>query len=143
MIHYTSTQIAGVACLLSSKHYKLWDNGSFRLSYVRRKFDVPNDLNLPTRHTCSKVAIYTTLINPITKFAIYISPINRAVENAFPILKRRLFGLLFRMLWMASTVFVALAIPFFIYVMALIGAFLGRSYYFLLEHQHRCSKIWG
>lgn len=84
-------------------------------------------LNIPTRNISSKVAIYTTLINPITKYAIYVSPINTAIEDTFPFLKSRSISLLTRAILGISTVFVALTIPFFGYVMAFIGAFLSTS----------------
>ncbi|KAM7468533.1 hypothetical protein LguiB_016095 [Lonicera macranthoides] len=49
-------------------------------------------LNLPTRNISSKVAIYTTLINPITKYAIIVSPIATAIEDTFPFRNsRRIF----------------------------------------------------
>lgn len=82
-------------------------------------------LNLATRNISSKVAIYTTLINPITKYAIYVSPINTAIEDTFQF--RGLISFLTRTILVITTVFVALAIPFFGYVMAFIGAFFSTS----------------
>ncbi|KAL0336369.1 UNVERIFIED_CONTAM: Amino acid transporter AVT1I [Sesamum radiatum] len=38
-------------------------------------------LNLPTRNTSSKIAIYTTLNNPVTKYAIIVTPIATALEE--------------------------------------------------------------
>lgn len=89
-------------------------------------------LNLPTRNISSKVAIYTTLINPITKYAIIVTPINTAIEDTFPLRKSRGISLLTRTVVVISTVIVALAIPFFGYVMAFTGAFLGTSVSMLL-----------
>ncbi|KAA8532975.1 hypothetical protein F0562_032908 [Nyssa sinensis] len=82
-------------------------------------------LNLPTRNFSSKIAIYTTLINPITKYAIVVSPIATAIEDTFPFQNSRLFSFVIRTVLVISTVFVALAIPFFGYVMAFTGAFLS------------------
>ena len=84
-------------------------------------------LNLPTKKVSTKVAIYTTLINPITKYAIIVSPINTAIEASFPLQKSRSISLVIRTVVVCSTVLVALAIPFFGYVMAFTGAFLGTS----------------
>ncbi|KAL8110824.1 hypothetical protein AgCh_026531 [Apium graveolens] len=96
-------------------------------------------LNLPTKNISSKVAIYTTLINPITKYAIVVSPINAAIEDTFPLLrsrsltlKIRLISLFIRTVVVISTVLVALAVPFFGYVMAFTGAFLGTTVSMLL-----------
>ncbi|XP_059645317.1 amino acid transporter AVT1I-like [Cornus florida] len=89
-------------------------------------------LNLPTRNISSKIAIYTTLINPVTKYAIMVSPIVTALEAAFPFENSRSISLLIRTVLVISTVFVALAVPFFGYVMAFIGAFLSVGVSILL-----------
>ncbi|KAK3042405.1 hypothetical protein RJ639_002451 [Escallonia herrerae] len=89
-------------------------------------------LNLPTDKISSKVAIYTTLINPITKYAIIVSPIATAIEGAFVFRDSRSLSFLIRTVLVISTVFVALIIPFFGYVMAFIGAFLSISVSVLL-----------
>ncbi|XP_028801715.1 amino acid transporter AVT1I-like, partial [Neltuma alba] len=65
-------------------------------------------LNLPKRELSTKIAIYTTLINPITKYAITVTPIANAIESI-------------------SIVIVALFIPFFRYLMTFTGALLGVS----------------
>ncbi|XP_027099462.1 amino acid transporter AVT1I [Coffea arabica] len=84
-------------------------------------------LNLPTAKISSKIAIYTTLINPITKYAIIIAPIATAAEDAFRFRNSRTMSLLIRTSLVVSTVVVALCIPFFGYVMGFIGAFLSIS----------------
>lgn len=84
-------------------------------------------LNLPIGNISSKIAIYTTLINPITKYAIIVAPITTAIEDFFPFRNSRLISYLIRTVLVISTVFVALAVPFFGYVMAFIGAFLSIS----------------
>jgi vesicular inhibitory amino acid transporter len=40
-------------------------------------------LNLLIRKISTKIAIYTTLLNPLTKYAIIITPIATAIENKF------------------------------------------------------------
>lgn len=84
-------------------------------------------LNLPTAKLSSRIAIYTTLINPITKYAIVIAPIATALEETFRFRNSRLTSFLIRTSLVISTVVVALTIPFFGYVMTFIGAFLSIS----------------
>ncbi|XP_010258432.2 PREDICTED: vacuolar amino acid transporter 1-like [Nelumbo nucifera] len=83
-------------------------------------------LNLPIEKLSSRIAICTTLINPITKYALMITPIRAAFENGLP--RRYNKGpirLLIRTTLLISTVIVALVFPFFGYLMALVGAFLS------------------
>ena len=37
-------------------------------------------LNLPIRKINTKIAIYTTLVNPLAKYAVIITPIADAIE---------------------------------------------------------------
>ena len=90
-------------------------------------------LNLPIGKISSKIAIYTTLINPLTKYAVIITPIATAIEETYPFRNaNRLISILIRTLIVFTTVIVALLVPFFGYVMAFIGAFLGVSVSMLL-----------
>ncbi|KAI8030753.1 Amino acid transporter AVT1J [Camellia lanceoleosa] len=89
-------------------------------------------LNLPTKKISSKVAIYTTLVNPIAKYALMVTPIVNVIENLFPYYNRRPTSLLIRIILVISTVIVALAIPFFGYLMSLVGAFLSVTASILL-----------
>ncbi|XP_022986262.1 amino acid transporter AVT1I-like isoform X2 [Cucurbita maxima] len=82
-------------------------------------------LNLPTHKTSTKIAIYTTLINPITKYAAIINPIAMAIEEASRLLATRSMAILMRTLLLFTTLILALSIPFFVYVMAFTGAFLS------------------
>lgn len=82
-------------------------------------------LNLPIHKISTKVAIYTTLINPITKYAAMTNPIANAIEEASPLFKSRTMGMLMRTLLLITTLIVALSFPFFAYVMAFAGAFLS------------------
>ncbi|XAR55993.1 hypothetical protein NMG60_11036263 [Bertholletia excelsa] len=84
-------------------------------------------LNLPTRSLGSKIAIYTTLIGPITKYAIVVSPIAYVIEDTFPFQNRRSFSILLRTALLMSTMVVALVLPYFGYVMAFTGSFLSIS----------------
>ena len=81
-------------------------------------------LNLPIRKINTKIAIYTTLVNPLAKYAVIITPIADAIEYKFPSGNSRLSSILIRTAIVISTVVVALTVPFFGYVMAFVGAFL-------------------
>ena len=89
-------------------------------------------LNLPIRKIGSKLAIYTTLVNPLTKYAVITAPISTAIEEAFVFRDSRCLSILVRTVIVISTVVVALTIPFFGYVMAFIGAFLSVTVSLLL-----------
>ncbi|XP_057949353.1 amino acid transporter AVT1I-like [Malania oleifera] len=89
-------------------------------------------LNLPVQKISSKIAIYTTLINPLTKYAVVIMPLATAIEGKYPLRNNKSISLLIRTGLVVSTVIVALTVPFFGYVMAFIGAFLGVTVAMLL-----------
>lgn len=89
-------------------------------------------LNLPTQNMSSKIAIYTTLLNPITKYAIILSPIATAIEDTSLFRNSRSTSCLIRTVLVISTAVVALAVPFFGYVMAFIGSFLSVTVSILL-----------
>lgn len=78
-------------------------------------------LNLPTNRVSSKVAIYTTLVNPLAKYALMVTPIVNALERRFSMLHPTLI----RTGLVVSTIIVALAVPFFADLMSLVGAFLS------------------
>uniref|UniRef100_A0A803QMG3 Amino acid transporter transmembrane domain-containing protein n=1 Tax=Cannabis sativa TaxID=3483 RepID=A0A803QMG3_CANSA len=83
-------------------------------------------LDLPTGKLSSRIAIYTTLVNPLAKYALMVTPIIDAVKNGFPIpwfLNKRFFGLIIGTTLVISSVIVALLVPFFASLMSLVGAF--------------------
>ncbi|XP_020099134.1 vacuolar amino acid transporter 1-like [Ananas comosus] len=83
-------------------------------------------LNLPTGKIYTKIAIYTTLINPLTKYALVVSPIMTAIEERLGLaFSNKSTSLSIRTLIVMSTVVVASTIPFFAYLMAFIGSFLS------------------
>ncbi|CAI8606841.1 unnamed protein product [Vicia faba] len=82
-------------------------------------------LNLPKNTISTKIAIYSTVINPFTKYAIEISPITIAIEDKWNLCMRRPISIIVRTTIVASSVLVALCIPFFAYIMAFTGAFLS------------------
>ncbi|CAH9088841.1 unnamed protein product [Cuscuta epithymum] len=80
-------------------------------------------LNLPFGKLSSKVAIFTTLINPIAKYALMVKPLVNATENMLAShCSKKSHSLLVRISLVISTVIVALAIPLFGYLMSLVGA---------------------
>nr|GMC73521.1 vacuolar amino acid transporter 1-like [Ipomoea batatas]GME15456.1 vacuolar amino acid transporter 1-like [Ipomoea batatas] len=88
-------------------------------------------LNLPTDKISSQVAIYITLVNPIAKYALMVIPIVKAIENTFALSdygkKGFICGLVIKTGLVISTVIVAITVPFFGYLMSLVGAFLSTT----------------
>ncbi|KAK4733811.1 hypothetical protein R3W88_008072 [Solanum pinnatisectum] len=84
-------------------------------------------LNLPTGNFSSKLAIYTTLINPIAKYSLMMTPVINRLEEHFQSNnnKESSFSPAIRITLVISSVIVALTIPFFGYLMSLVGAFLS------------------
>ncbi|KAK1359546.1 Vacuolar amino acid transporter 1 [Heracleum sosnowskyi] len=90
-------------------------------------------LNLPTNKVSSKVAIYTTVVNPIAKYALILTPIIHTIENRFrSYCKKRSISVFIRTALLISTVAVALTVPFFGLLMSLVGAFLSVTASILL-----------
>ncbi|CAL9117179.1 unnamed protein product [Musa textilis] len=84
-------------------------------------------LNLPKHTFASKVAIWTTVINPFTKYALLLNPLARSLEELLP---RRTAdtiwcSILLRTTLVISTICIAFLLPFFGLVMALIGSLLS------------------
>ena len=88
-------------------------------------------LNLPDSLWASRIAIWTTVVNPITKYAITLTPVALALEGFFPTPTKGFSGLLIgtmlRSLLVISGTVIALTVPFFAYVMAFIGALLSMT----------------
>ncbi|AEE79297.1 Amino acid transporter AVT1B [Arabidopsis thaliana] len=90
-------------------------------------------LNLPQDLVASKIALWTTVVNPFTKY-----PLSRNIQRLFIYLfamsleelipsnygKSRFYAIAIRSALAISTLLVGLAIPFFGLVMSLIGSFL-------------------
>ncbi|CAJ1829401.1 unnamed protein product [Sphenostylis stenocarpa] len=90
-------------------------------------------LNLPLDKVSSKVAIYTTLVNPISKFALMVTPITNALKDLLPrTYKNRLTSILVSTVLVMSATIIALLVPFFGSLMSLVGAFLSVTASILL-----------
>ncbi|PON62975.1 Amino acid transporter, transmembrane domain containing protein [Parasponia andersonii] len=83
-------------------------------------------LNLPTKNLSSKVATYTTLITPIAKYAINVTPIVDELKRCLPsTLNTKFSGMIIGTVILISNVVVALTVPFFASLMSLVGAFVS------------------
>ncbi|KAK7268971.1 hypothetical protein RIF29_21683 [Crotalaria pallida] len=86
-------------------------------------------LSLPINRISSQIAIYTTLVNPISKYALVVTPVINALKGLFPQQHKnsRLISILISTTLVISSVIVALTVPLFAYLISLVGAFLGIS----------------
>ncbi|KAF3336384.1 Vacuolar amino acid transporter 1 [Carex littledalei] len=89
-------------------------------------------LNLPVGKLSSKIAIYTTLINPFSKYALIIAPVAAAIEEKLLVHHKRSISHLNRTLLVLSTVIIALGVSFFGHLMTLVGSLLSIIVVFLL-----------
>ncbi|KAG8049052.1 hypothetical protein GUJ93_ZPchr0009g1208 [Zizania palustris] len=80
-------------------------------------------LNMPQQYIPSKIAIWMTIVNPYTKYALTITPVALSIEEALPKrLQTYQVGMCVRTALVLSTVVVALTFPYFALVMALLGS---------------------
>nr|AFK35314.1 unknown [Lotus japonicus] len=83
-------------------------------------------LNLPQDLVATKVAVWTTVVNPFTKYALTISPVAMSLEELIPSnnAKSYLYSIFIRTGLVVSTLLIGLSVPFFGLVMSLIGSLL-------------------
>lgn len=89
-------------------------------------------LNLPPGNLRSKIAIYTTLVNPLTKYALFVIPIADAIEDSLRVADSRPLSMAIRTALVVGTTVVALAVPLFGYVTMLTGALMCSSVIMLM-----------
>ncbi|KAI5408558.1 hypothetical protein KIW84_054414 [Lathyrus oleraceus] len=83
-------------------------------------------LNLQTGKLSSRVAIYTTLVNPIAKYALMLTPVINAIKMKVSCNKRVTHMIISTSL-LVSSLIIAVTIPLFGYLMSLVGALLSVS----------------
>jgi len=83
-------------------------------------------LNMPTDLVATKIAVWTTVVNPFTKYALTMMPVALCLEELIPqnMNKSYMYGMGIRTLLVISTLVVGLSVPFFGLVMSLIGSLL-------------------
>ncbi|TVU11946.1 hypothetical protein EJB05_45558, partial [Eragrostis curvula] len=89
-------------------------------------------LNLPPGNLTSKIAIYTTLVNPLTKYALFVIPVADAIEDGLRVADSRPVCVAIRTALVVGTTVVALAVPLFGYVTMLTGALMCSSVIMLM-----------
>ncbi|KAG7581191.1 Amino acid transporter transmembrane domain [Arabidopsis suecica] len=91
-------------------------------------------LNMPQQFTSSKIAVWTAVITPMTKYALSLTPIVLSLEELMPSSKKmRSYGvsMFVRTILVLSTLVVALTFPFFAIMGALMGSFLAMLVAFI------------
>jgi len=86
-------------------------------------------LNLQAEKWSSKVAIYTTLVNPIAKYALLLTPVINAIKIkvACNYYNKMVTHMIISTSLLVSSLIIAVAIPLFAYLMSLVGALLCIS----------------
>ncbi|XP_073223212.1 amino acid transporter AVT1C-like [Cicer arietinum] len=83
-------------------------------------------LNMPRGLVASKIAVWTTVVNPFTKYALNIAPVAMSLEELIPSNNSnfQFYSICIRTALVVSTLLVGLSVPFFGLVMSLIGSLL-------------------
>lgn len=91
-------------------------------------------LNMPHNLVASKIAVWTTVVNPFTKYALTLSPVALSLEELIPSRHRKshIYAVGIRTMLVISTLLVGLAIPFFGLLLSLIGSLLTMFVTFIL-----------
>ncbi|CAN1135186.1 Amino acid transporter AVT1E [Linum perenne] len=83
-------------------------------------------LSMPAEFASSKIAVWTAVVNPITKYALTMMPVALSLEELIPSGFRSYAASLgIRTVLVLSSLIVAVAVPFFGSVMAFCGSFLA------------------
>lgn len=99
--------------------------GILGYSMFGKNADSQVTLNLPTHKLSSKIAIYTTLTIPLSKYALIMTPVAEAIKTRLPnhYQIKPVFTLV-RTLLLLSSVIVAIGFPYFVYLASLTAAIL-------------------
>ncbi|XP_034678077.1 amino acid transporter AVT1I-like isoform X2 [Vitis riparia] len=91
-------------------------------------------LNLPTGKVSARIAIYTTLVIPIARYALVVTPIATAIEGGISenYKNKRAVRLFIRVALLFSTAIVAYYFPYYESLMAIVGSIFVVSASFLL-----------
>ncbi|KAF2932937.1 hypothetical protein DAI22_04g038500 [Oryza sativa Japonica Group] len=90
-------------------------------------------LNLPSNLVASKIAVWTTVTNPITKYALTMTPLALSMEELLPPNRQTYSNIvMLRSALVLSSLIVALSVPFFGLVMSLVGSFLTMFVAYIL-----------
>ncbi|KAM0845943.1 hypothetical protein ACQ4PT_056017 [Festuca glaucescens] len=90
-------------------------------------------INLPRNLVISKIAVWATVANPITKYALTITPVAMSFEELLPQSQQKYLNIIMlRSALVISTLIVAISVPFFALVMALIGSLLAMLVTYIL-----------
>ncbi|KEH34376.1 putative amino acid transporter, transmembrane domain-containing protein [Medicago truncatula] len=86
-------------------------------------------LNLQTGKLSSRVAIYTTLVNPIAKYALMLTPVINAIKMKVSCnyYNKRVTHMIISTSLLVGSLTIAVTIPLFGYLMSLVGALLSVS----------------
>ncbi|KAJ1270144.1 hypothetical protein BS78_06G032500 [Paspalum vaginatum] len=93
-------------------------------------------LNLPPNLLASKIAVWTTVTNPITKYGLTMTPLALSLEELLPPDQQTYPNIvMLRSALVLSSLIVALSVPFFAFsglVMSLVGSFLTMFVAYIL-----------
>ncbi|XP_072151230.1 amino acid transporter AVT1B isoform X2 [Setaria viridis] len=90
-------------------------------------------LNLPPNLVASKIAVWTTVTNPITTYALTMTPLALSLEELLPPNQQTYPNIvMLRSALVVSSLIVALSVPFFGLVMSLVGSFLTMFVAYIL-----------
>ncbi|XP_054780763.1 amino acid transporter AVT1D-like [Prosopis cineraria] len=107
-------------------------------------------LNMPKELYASNIAAWTTVVNPLTKYAITLMPVALSIEELLPSAQLRCYSMsvFIRTVLVFTNLVLALSIPFFGSIMAFMGssmAMLIALIYpcacYLKLHHGRLSKV--
>ncbi|PKA53922.1 Lysine histidine transporter 1 [Apostasia shenzhenica] len=81
-------------------------------------------LNLPSNYFNSKIVIWIVIVFPLVKYALLLMPVINALEEKLTI-TGRFKSILLRTTLVISTAIIAMAVPFFEYIITLTGSLLS------------------